>query len=91
FDHANERICVPRARAKFFHISQINVYASTKNASEEDKKSHYEILGMFMMAFRDTMDLNAIIGKEMHFRETIANETSIDNGLRLISYSATKN
>ena len=94
FKPINERICVLRVRMKFFNVAMINVYATTEDKGPQEKDEFYYQLERVL----DTLhandvkivlgDLNAKIGREEEFRNTIGrnslHEISNDNGRRQI-------
>ncbi|PSN34712.1 hypothetical protein C0J52_21184 [Blattella germanica] len=101
FKPINERICVLRVRMKFFNVAMINVYATTEDKGPQEKDEFYYQLERVL----DTLhandvkivlgDLNAKIGGEEEFRNTIGrnslHEISNDNGRRLIDFAESKN
>lgn len=97
----NERICMLRIKAKFYYISIICAHAPTLDSDESEKDIFYDQLERTY----DTIpaydmkivlgDYNAKVGQEQQFSGTIGKHSlhtdTNDNGMRLISFAASRN
>lgn len=100
FQPVSDRISVLRVKSRFFNITVVNVYAPTNLADDETKDSFYEDLENVFdeIPCYDAKiflgDFNAKVGKEEAFIPTIGryskHEVSNDNGIRLITFAASK-
>ncbi|XP_061720037.1 craniofacial development protein 2-like [Cydia pomonella] len=100
FDAISDRLCVLRVKSKLFNISILNAYAPTELAEDIAKDEFYEQLEMVyeqIPSFDVKIvlgDFNAKVGREDIFIPTIGrhskHDISNDNGLRLISFAASK-
>lgn len=97
----NERICILRVKAKFYNISLICAHAPTEDKDDEAKDIFYQQLETAfesLPAYDMKLvlgDFNAKVGKEDIFSGTIGkhslHNTTNDNGLRLITFAASRN
>lgn len=97
FRPIDDRMCTLRMKGRFFNITFMCVYAPTEEADEETKDAFYAHLEQEIDCIpkHDIKiilgDLNAKVGHEDAFRETIGKESlhehSNDNGLRLIDFA----
>lgn len=101
FKPVNERICRMRLKGKFFNLSIINAHAPIEDANDEIKEEFYDSLARTYdeCPTNDIKiiagDFNAKIGKEDAFGQTIGkhslHEESNDNGVRTITFAASRN
>jgi hypothetical protein len=88
-------------RGLWCHIIVLNVHAPTEDKADDVKDSFYEelehVFGKFPKYHMKILlgDFNAKVGTEDIFKPTIENESlheiSNDNGVRLVSFSTSKN
>ncbi|XP_045496887.1 craniofacial development protein 2-like [Colias croceus] len=100
FVAVSDRICVIRIKSRFSHITIVNVYAPTEITDDSQKDLFYEDLELVYDQIADydvkivVGDLNAQVGREDTFIPTIGkyskHQHTNDNGLRLISFAASK-
>ena len=100
FKALNPRICYLRLKGRFFNLSLFSVYAPTEVSTNEEKGQFYSQLEKEVDKCPQNDikvilgDLNAQIGKEAVFSPTIGqhslHQISNDNGLRLISFAASR-
>jgi hypothetical protein len=85
-------------RARWCHISALNLHAPTEDKIDDVKGSFCEELERVFDIYHMKIllgDSNAKVGREDIFEPTVANEslheTSNDNGLRIVNYGTSKN
>jgi exonuclease III len=99
FHPIDERMCYIRKKAKFFRVTLFNVYAPTEERTDKDafySKLEEEYNKIPKHDVKIVMgDMNAKIGKEKQYRQTIGKESlhreSNDNGQRLIDFAISRN
>lgn len=100
FTALNERLCSIRVKGQCFNVTLICAHAPTEEADEDSKETFYaQLERLYDMAPHYDIkiilgDLNAKIGKEEDLTPTIGkhslHEESNDNGLKLVSFAASK-
>lgn len=98
FNAISERICYLRLRGGSYNLSLISAYAPTEDADMEIKDDFYELLNLVYnsMPKYDAKlilgDMNAKVGKEIHYRPTIGLHSLHNlcnrNGERLVNFAS---
>jgi hypothetical protein len=100
FVPVNERICYIRIAQQKLDLIILNCYAPTENADDEENNSFYDTLeANFDVLPKSCIrlivgDLNAQVGREMSFGQTIGKEswhlTTNNNGQKIIDFCSSK-